>query len=337
MHATPLSQSPAVHKRSRPTSKDRRTDSTDGVFPQLLDDVYDRLSRDDSQDVVDRSMEELIVALGRQRSNAEPQRWDRLVRTCRQHSVKQIIHADPFTHRAFYKPRGYAGDAELMDYIYGREERWPAPYASSIGQRIFDYTTASPAPEGVRARRGFVADLIDRLAEETKKPHILSLAAGHLREASLSCAVKRRKIGRLVALDADDDSLQEVERCYSCFGVETVPARIRALIANKLDLGKFDLVYTTGLFDYLQQPVGRRLVSNMFGMLRPGGQLVVANFLPGVRDIGYMEAYMDWFLIYRTRREMVDLTMEIPENEIREMTVFTEENQNIIFLQVLRR
>ena len=337
MHATPLSQSPAVHKRSRLTSKDRRTDSTDGVFPQLLDDVYDRLSRDDSQDVVDRSMEELIVALGRQRSNAEPQRWDRLVRTCRQHSVKQIIHADPFTHRAFYKPRGYAGDAELMDYIYGREERWPAPYASSIGQRIFDYTTASPAPEGVRARRGFVADLIDRLAEETKKPHILSLAAGHLREASLSCAVKRRKIGRLVALDADDDSLQEVERCYSCFGVETVPARIRALIANKLDLGKFDLVYTTGLFDYLQQPVGRRLVSNMFGMLRPGGQLVVANFLPGVRDIGYMEAYMDWFLIYRTRREMVDLTMEIPENEIREMTVFTEENQNIIFLQVLRR
>lgn len=326
-----------MHKRSRLTSKDRRTDSTDGVFPQLLDDVYDRLSRDDSQDVVDRSMEELIVALGRQRSNAEPQRWDRLVRTCRQHSVKQIIHADPFTHRAFYKPRGYAGDAELMDYIYGREERWPAPYASSIGQRIFDYTTASPAPEGVRARRGFVADLIDRLAEETKKPHILSLAAGHLREASLSCAVKRRKIGRLVALDADDDSLQEVERCYSCFGVETVPARIRALIANKLDLGKFDLVYTTGLFDYLQQPVGRRLVSNMFGMLRPGGQLVVANFLPGVRDIGYMEAYMDWFLIYRTRREMVDLTMEIPENEIREMTVFTEENQNIIFLQVLRR
>ena len=337
MHATPLSQSPAVHKRSRPTSKDRRTDSTDGVFPQLLDDVYDRLSRDDSQDVVDRSMEELIVALGRQRSNANPQQWDGLVRTCRQHSVRQIIHADPFTHRAFYKPRGYAGDAQLMDYIYGREEQWPAPHASSIGQRIFDYTTARPAPEGVRARRGFVADLIDRLAEETKKPHILSLAAGHLREASLSCAVKRRKIGRLVALDADDDSLQEVERCYSCFGVETVPARIRALIANKLDLGKFDLVYTTGLFDYLQQPVGRRLVSNMFGMLRPGGQLVVANFLPDARDLGYMEAYMDWFLIYRTRREMVDLTMEIPENEIREMTVFTEENQNIIFLQVLRR
>jgi len=326
-----------VHDGVRPTSKDRRTESNDGVFPQLLDDVYDRLSRDDAQEVVDRSMEELIVALGHRRLEADPQQWDSLVRTCRQHSVRQIIHADPFTHRAYYKPRGYAGDAELMDFIYGREERWPAPYASSIGQRIFDYTTASPAPEGVRARRGFVADLIDRLAEETRKPHILSLAAGHLREASLSCAVKRRKIGRLVALDADEESLQEVERCYSCFGVETVPARIRALIANKSDLGKFDLVYTTGLFDYLQQSVGRRLVSNMFGMLRPGGRLLVANFLPGVRDIGYMEAYMDWFLIYRTRREMVDLTMEIPENEIREMTVFTEENQNIIFLQVLRR
>jgi SAM-dependent methyltransferase len=268
---------------------------------------------------------------------ADPQRWDGLVRTCRQHPLRQVIHTDPFTRRAYYKPRGYAGDAELLDFIYGREERWPPPEASPIGRRIFNYTTAAPAPEGVRARRGFVADLIDRLAEETRKPHILSIAAGHLREACLSAAVKRGRIGRFVALDADETSLQEAERCYSCFGVETVTARIRALLANRLDLGKFDLVYTTGLLDYLHQSAGRRLVSHMFGMLRPGGQLLVANFLPGIRDVGYIEAYMDWFLIYRTRRDMVDLTMEIPEQEIREVTLFTEENLNIIFLRVLKK
>lgn len=313
------------------------TQSGEGPFPRFLDDIYERLNQDASQETVNRSMEELIVSLRSRKLEAEPEQWDGMVSTCREHPLRQIIHADPFTRRAFDKPRGYAGDAELLDLIYGREEQWPAPQASSIGRRIFHYTTAEPAPAGVRARRGFVADLIDRLAEESDMPHILSIAAGHLREASLSAAVKRRKIGRLVALDADDDSLREVEKCYSCYGVETVHARIRGLLTNRLDLGKFDLVYTTGLFDYLQQPIGRRLVSNMFGMLRPGGQLVVANFLPGVRDVGYMEAYMDWFLIYRTRRDMVDLTLEIPEEEIREITMFTEENQNIIFLQVLRK
>jgi len=302
-----------------------------------LDDVYETLSRDVSQEVVSRSLDRLFDSLRSRKLTAEPQQWDGLVNTARQHPLRKIIHTDPFTRRAFDKPRGYAGDAELLDFIYGREEQWPAPRASSIGRHIFDYTTACPASEGVLARRGFIADLIDRLAVESHRPHILSVASGHLREAGLAAAVKRRRIGRLVALDADAESLKEVQKCYSCLGVETVQAQIRGLLTNRLDLGKFDLVYTTGLFDYLQQSLGRRLVSNMFGMLRPGGQLVVANFLPGIHDVGYMEAYMDWFLIYRTRKDMVDLTMEIPEKEIREIALFAEENENIIFLQVLRR
>ncbi len=337
MHATPTSQTRPARDRGRSTAVRPKAGFSDGVFPQLLDDIYERLSRDASQDVVNRSLDKLIVSLRSHKLEVEPQQWDGLVDTCRQHPLREIIHTDPFTRRAFDKPRGYAGDAKLLDFIYGREEQWPAPKASSIGRRIFDYTTAAPAPSGVRARRGFVADLIDRLAEDSQKPHILSIAAGHLREASVSAAVQRREIGRLVALDADSESLREVEKCYSSFGVETVEARIRGLLTNRLDVGKFDLVYSTGLFDYMQQPIGRRLVSNMFEMLRPGGRVVVANFLPAVRDVGYMEVYMDWFLIYRTRHDMIDLTMEIPEEEIREITMFTEDNQNVTFLQVQKK
>jgi hypothetical protein len=95
-------------------------------------------------------------------------------------------------------------------------------------------------------------------------------------------------------------------------------------------------VYSTGLFDYLNQRAGRRLVTSMFQMLRPDGTLLVANFLPGVRDIGYMETFMDWRLIYRSRREMADLTMDIPEDEIKCVSLFSEECRNIVFLQLTR-
>ena len=152
----------------------------------------------------------------------------------------------------------------------------------------------------------------------------------------MSAAVKRKRLGRLVALDNDPKSLEEVQRCYSCFGVETVHSGVRRLLTAQLDLGRFDLVYSMGLFDYLRQATGRRLVWGMFQMLRPGGRLVAANFLPGVRDVGYMEVFMDWRLIYRTRREMVDLTMEIRQSEIRDITLFSEENQNIIFVMVTK-
>jgi len=33
---------------------------------------------------------------------------------------------------------------------------------------------------------------------------------------------------------------------------------------------------------------------------------------------------------------MIDLTMEIPQPKIRDIRLFAEENQNIIFLQVIR-
>ena len=165
----------------------------------------------------------------------------------------------------------------------------------------------------------------------------MAIAAGHLREANLSTAVRRKRIGRFVALDSDPVSLQEVDRAYGSYGVETVPSSFAVLITNRLKIGKFDLIYSTGLFDYLSQNTGRRLVTTMFDMLKPGGELVVANFLPGIRDIGYMEAFMDWKLIYRRRQEMVDLTAEINESEISHLALFAEENRNIIFLRVAKK
>src|SRR6202030_1775143 len=173
---------------------------------------------------------------------------------------------------------------------YGREEGWPPPEEmSELGRMIFEFTTRSAACEGVRARRAFIADLLDRSIDGSR-PHVLSIAAGHLREAELSAAVKRRKLGRFVALDSDLETLQEVERCYGRLGVEVAQANIRQLLARKVHLGLFDVVYSTGLFDYLQQPTAQRLALHMFQMLRPGGRLIVANFLPGISDLGYMES-----------------------------------------------
>ena len=153
----------------------------------------------------------------------------------------------------------------------------------------------------------------------------------------MAASLRRGRIGRFVALDADAVSLEEVTRAYGSYGVTTVAAPFSQLITGRVALGQFDLVYTTGLYDYLSVSTGRRLVRTMFDMLKPGGQLVVANFMPGIRDVGYMEAFMDWRLIYRTRyRHDTDLTMEIEEPEISDLSLFTEESRNIIFLRLTK-
>jgi len=273
----------------------------------LLDSVFAKFN----QGRIDEGMNELLPGLQERRLRGGKD-WSQVVQACLKHPLKEVLHQDPFTYRAFSKPRGYAGDAGLLDYVYGREEGWSPPEdTSELGRAIFEYTTRSAACEGVRARRGFIADLLDRLIDDVTRPQVLAIAAGHLREAALSAAVKRRKVGRLVALDADVASLNEVQRTYGRFGVEVHCANIRQLLA-------------------------RRLAWLMFQMLRPGGRLVVANFLPGIPDLGYMESYMDWILTYRTRLEMMDISAEIPQAQIREVRVFAEENQNILFLQITK-
>jgi SAM-dependent methyltransferase len=300
----------------------------------LLDDVYDKLN----SGRIEEGMRTLMPGLTAERLMGGAQEWTKAVQTCLQHPLQGLLRQDPFTHRAFTKPRGYAGDAVLLDYIYGREEGWPPPEGTSaLGQRVFDFLTQTPACEGVRARRGFLAELLDRLVDEVPRPHVLSIAAGHAREVELSAAVKRRKIGRFVALDADADSLQEVRRCYARFGVETFNAGVRQLLTQQADPGRFDLVYATGLFDYLHQATAQRLAWVMFQLLRPGGRMLTANFLPGIPDVGYMESFMDWQLIYRTRQDMIDISAEIPQAQIRDIRIFAEENENIIFLQVTKR
>jgi extracellular factor (EF) 3-hydroxypalmitic acid methyl ester biosynthesis protein len=309
----------------------------------VLDETYAMMSSivDVSvrnQQVVDQAMTRLAETLRQLRLGCSTSQWQACAQSCLQHPLRALLHQDPFTHRAFIKPRGYAGDAVMLDYVYGREEGWDVPEKTTpLGQMIFDYTTRAPASEGSRARRRFVADEIDRLAADKRQPDILSIACGHLREANLSAAIQYRQVGRFLALDSDISSLEEVTRCYGQWGVEILPASIRHLLTNRLELGRFDLVYSTGLFDYLQQPTAQRLVENMFRMVRSGGRVLIANVLPEIRDVGYMESYMDWKLVSRTRCDMVQLTANIPESELREVRVFAEENVNIVFLELNRK
>jgi hypothetical protein len=300
----------------------------------LLDTVYEMLCADR----VNEGMTLLLPGLQSRRLTRNQQQWESFVHTSLNHPLCQLLHQDPFTRRAFLKPRGYAGDAELLDFVYGREEGWaPPPDVTEMGRKVFDFTNSSHACEAVRARRGFIADLLDRLVEETPQPHILSVAAGHLREVLLASAVKRRKIGRFVALDSDAITLAEVKRCYASYGVEAVQGTVRQLLTGRLPLGLFDLIYSTGLYDYLQESAAQRLTGSLFQMLRPRGRLLVANFLPGILDVGYMESYMDWKLIYRTRKEMLEISMDIPQEAIHDIRIFSEESHNIIFMQITRR
>src|SRR5262249_40838581 len=133
----------------------------------MLDDVHGLLSAGH----IDEGMAALIPALQLRRLDLGDRAWNEFARVCLEHPLRQLLHQDPFTYRAFSRPRGYAGDAALLDFIYGQEEGWPVPEASEMGKSIFAWTTCSSACEAVRARRGFIADPVNRVAAAVTHPH----------------------------------------------------------------------------------------------------------------------------------------------------------------------
>ena len=133
---------------------------------------------------------------------------------------------------------------------------------------------------------------------------MLAVAAGHLREVECSSAVQSGKVQEFVAFDQDEASLAVVARDYAHLGIQTMPGSVRQILSGKATLGQYDFVYAAGLFDYLSAPAAAALTCRMFDMTRPGGLMLIPNFLTGVRDVGYMEAFMDWHLIYRNHADM---------------------------------
>ena len=287
---------------------------------------------------VDQGMAELFRTLRKWRTSPPSGSWEEVVTEhCLKHPVSDVIYEDPMTFHSYSQPRGYPGDAELLDYIYGIKQCNGSRRVSSVGQAIHDFLRRAPSARAVRTRRGIVAALLDRVARAARNPRVLSIAAGHLREAELSSAVQRGLVAEYIAFDQDERSLRQVERDYSHLGVEVDHGSVRDLLTGRRDFQGFDCVYAAGLYDYLQQKTARRLTRVLFDALRTRGRLLIANFLPDISDAGFMESYMGWNLTYRSRVEILDVTADLSLGAVEDIKIFTETNEQMVFLEIQKR
>lgn len=287
-----------------------------------------------------RLTDAVIDLLGLLKDTFSERTWREVVLpVARAHAIAKLVHECPFTRHSFSKPRGYPGDAGLIDYVY----RHPAANseqeaATESGRTVMSFTVNVTACEAVRYRRFVLAKSIDEAADRHAAPSILAVACGHLREAELSIALREGRVGRLLATDQDPTSLAVVEgyRASISDAIETRQVTVRNILAGKSDLGRFDLIYAAGLYDYLDAKVAARLTRVLFSHLTEGGRLLIPNFLWGVREEAYMEVYMDWYLLYRTRQEIKDFAREITSAEIKR-TTYTQDAAGIIGYLELER
>lgn len=301
------------------------------VGTTLLDAVHEEIVHGDPVHALDR----LFAGLRGLRRDLDHDSWRAFSKGAAiEHPLREVIHQDPMMRRSFEKPRGYAGDAVLIDYIY-RVHQAAGP---GLGREIYDYaTSARPASLGVQHRRRVIARAIDALASRPPgQRRVFSVAAGHFREGHLSRAFRKGELDEVVALDADAKSLAVIHDTFPSGAVRTVEASVTTLLRARERRG-FDLVYSAGLYDYLEGRFATRLTRALFERVRAGGKLLLCNFVPQVFDAGFMETYMGWDLTYRTPDQLAALSSEIPEAEIAGRRVWTDSHDAVVYMELTRR
>lgn len=300
----------------------------------LLDHTYEAFRKDRVENVVN----EFFYGLGQIRRTLNAEAWKTFIDDCRKHPIMNIIQQDPFTRRCYQKPRGYAGDAVVMDLIYNENPELTASLTqeSDLGLLIYHEFLKHPETSAVRARKAILTEKIDETLNSVKSPKILSVGCGHLREAEASIGMKDNRAVRFTAIDQDPASLEVIRETWNG-RIDTVCTSVIDILRKDSIRGTdFDLIYTAGLYDYLNDNLSERLTAALFGKLNAGGRLLIANFLAEPPNVAFMEVFMDWWLTYRDEEDMIRMKARIDPKELSGLRLYPDDTGCILFLELTK-
>jgi len=256
--------------------------------------------------------------------------------------VWDIILCSEFMTRTNLKPRGYIGDSETMRMIYENDYRGESTFAKIL----YKYSLEHPGAQAVRNRRIMIPKLLKSIKDEFP-----SRSDGQFKFMSVACGPAYElqdifsneddvKFFNCALLDQDDEAIQEAsdnikiieKRIGYKINVRYLKDSVRTMIRTK-DLpgiwGRFNYIYSMGLFDYLTPPVAKAVIEKMYTLLEPGGKLFVGNYHFNNRSRWFMEYWHDWVLYYRTEEEFMSL---LKDTDAKDISIMFEDTGTQMFL-----
>jgi len=224
----------------------------------------------------------------------------------------------------------------MMNYLYD-DEVFVAQ--SNIGKLLNYFFFSSPAANAVRNRAKIIQGVVHSKLIEQPQLAVASIACGPAREVAATLnlltedMVEKMKIVWTL-LDQDKEALDSARRNvpqHIALTPNFINAGVKQLLKNEISLGQQDLIYSLGLFDYLEDKVAISLIKRLYAQLNPGGVLFIGNFHPRNSLRLFMEATMEWYLIHRTEEELLALgKAAAPEG--RHFVIAEPEGINIILV-----
>ncbi len=224
-----------------------------------------------------------------------------------------LMGKSPILRRCFDKPLGYAGDYEMMNMLY----RDHAEGDSLFGKVLNIYAAQEAAAQANINRLEYLGVRIrEALAKSTGRVRIASIGCGPGREIS-KLLTEHPELGPrldIALIDQEDRAIAFCERTIGPLAVKSgarvqvIKESVRRLLTTKKlseALGPRELIYSAGLFDYLNERSVTALMTALYEALVPGGELAIGNVAAHNPTRHFMEYCLDWFLIHRSPADLL--------------------------------
>ncbi len=222
-----------------------------------------------------------------------------------------------FIRWSFKKPFGYAGDHKIIDDIYQNN-----PVANGFDRLWDNYFQQLSAPEAIRERKEDLKKIVLNFVKDHrgKNIRIMDLAAGPAREIKELIDADQDKLFSTVIFDCYDFDKRAINYAshilkdrgnVNFYQKNAIRLALNKDIKNAVPY-QYDLIYSTGLFDYLDRRVAIRLVANLRRLLKKNGLLIIANASDKENNAsaGWMEWVAEWYLIYRSEGEFKNIFLD---------------------------
>lgn len=224
------------------------------------------------------------------------------------------IYKSTIVKRAFEKPRGYPGDYKMIEIVYDNKS-----LSKGFGIYSDNSFLKSPYAVAVRLRKDRVTELLQAFINNStlSKIDILNIACGSCREIKeLSPNIKNKNPIAFTCLDWDGEALDFsrkslLQNSPANITFKFIKEDIMNMIKNETPeqvYGKYDLIYSIGLIDYLPDRVLKKLVNVLFQLLHQGGKLILTHknrekTFPSLPP----DWFCDWKFVPRNKEETIKL------------------------------
>ena len=224
-------------------------------------------------------------------------------------AIKESLNENTLIGHGYVKPFGYPGDFTIIHNIY-RQYVNPNKKYTNWDQFFQDQAGA----HAVRNRKDY---FLKRCAEVEKQEgdvkRVLILGSGPATDVNEYLSKNPGSKIKFDLVDFDQNAIDFARKQNKGFLNSIEYFKINVLRFKPYQW--YDLIWSAGLFDYFKDKHFVYMINKYYKYLAGGGEFIIGNFSPSNPTRRLMEVLSDWYLVHRSKYDLVRMALEADAKE----------------------